>query len=187
MSRTPARLSPRALGASLLVGCCALAWGQDDPCSDWLLPLVPTPADADLSIGLEYRGPPAPAGPWAFYGLMRREPAPRPAPLTPEQLAAPGAVPLPPRSLPGYARPVRVLAGWYDLNAHWVLYLLRLPAPDPRLERLSLRLEPHSPGALPAGTADKFHGPLLPKALGLHQVAGPEPDVLVCVARAARD
>ena len=54
---------------------------------------------------------------------------------------------------------------WYNREHGRALYLIRLPAPEPRLEALDLRVEPVDPGTPPPGMADKFFGLLPPKRL----------------------
>jgi len=174
------------LSASLALSW-SLALAAADPCADWTLPLLRDPAAGDdLRIGLEHRAAPPAGGVWAFYALVLPGPGPD-GRLTGARLAAaqPPPRPLGRSTLAGRTWPAYTLSGWYDSQVPRVLYLIRLPAAEPRFAVLGLGVEPHDPGTPSPGTAAKFFGLLPPKVLDLEPVSpqGFGPGALVCRAR----
>lgn len=162
-----------------------------NPCAAWTLPMTRDPANPEaLRIQLEHRGDPQPGSDWTFYALVLPESATAAAPpLTVARLVSgrPKPIPLAPVRLDGHARLSYVVADWYRYNPDrpWGLYLVRLPAPEPRLTDLGLAVEPYRPGLPPPGTAEKFHGELPPRVLELEpgSAEGLGSGALVCKAR----
>lgn len=183
------RVRSAFLIAALLALCGAPALAAPDPCADWILLLQPTPpGSADLRLRLEHRAPPPAGGAWSFYGLVLPDPGTLPVdPPNPIRLAAAAPPPrsLEPLRLDGYSKPVYSVAGWYNRDVFLVIYFIRLPAPEPRLERLGLAVQAQYPGPPRPGLELKFHGLLPPKVLPLEPARAPgsASESLVCRVR----
>ncbi|WP_200376903.1 hypothetical protein [Thiocystis violacea] len=173
------------VAAAMLTLCCSLSLGADDPCADWILTLRPDrEGSRALRFSLEYRAPPANHA-WTFYGVVLPASVTRSV-ATLTMLSIPESSPLKRIALDGYAKPIYAVSDWYDPDAHWILYLIRLPTPERRLDDLGLNVLPDCPGRPSARMASKFHGALLPKVLaGIEMVVpqGMGEGALVCQVR----